>query len=205
MCETDIDARTSLAGLFAAGEVACTGVHGANRLASNSLLEGLVFGARAAATMALELRPAHLPPDVEPFLNAPGTGDTLEEIDTFAVRDLMWRNVGLVRNAEGLREAVERLGRWRAAVGRDLSADGPANIDRWRLGRLVTVGLLIAHAALRREESRGGHFRADFPARDDVRWHRHVADVVNASGTPGSGSLTCPPEPWRRWKASTPP
>ena len=101
----------------------------------------------------------------------------------------MWRNVGLVRNAEGLREAVERLGRWRAAVGRDMSADGPADVDRWRLGRLVTVGLLIAHAALRREESRGGHFRSDFPARDNNRWHRHVADVLTPTQKPASGGL----------------
>jgi len=187
--QTDIDARTSLAGLFAAGEVACTGVHGANRLASNSLLEGLVFGARAAATMQLELRPAQLPPDEEPFFAPSATGDPVEPVETSAVRDLMWRNVGLVRTGDSLQEAVERLGRWRAMMSPHRSTVGHPDVERWRLGRLITVGLLIAHAALRREESRGGHFRADFPARDDSRWQRHLADVFTASETPGSGSL----------------
>ena len=177
--QTDIDARTSLAGLFAAGEVACTGVHGANRLASNSLLEGLVFGARAAATMPLALRPASLPPDVEPFPESPATGSGSGHLDAPAVRDLMWRSVGLVRTAEGLREAVQQLSRCRAVVSRDQQSAAPADVARWRLARLVTVGLLIAHAALRRDESRGGHYRADFPARDDARWHRHVADVLS--------------------------
>ena len=191
--QTDIDARTSLAGLFAAGEVACTGVHGANRLASNSLLEGLVFGARAAATMQDELRAAHLPQDVEPFREGSGDGRGTEPLDAAAVRDLMWRNVGLVRTAGGLREAVERLAAWREATSQDkttsarAAAPAPPDVDRWRLGRLTTVGLLIAHAALRREESRGGHYRADFPVRDDVRWQRHVADVLRVGRASPSG------------------
>ncbi len=183
--QTDVDARTSLPGLFAAGEVACTGVHGANRLASNSLLEGLVFGARAAATMQDELRAAGLPPDVEPFRERPGDAGDAGPADAMAVRDLMWRHVGLVRTAEGLREAVTRLTGWRAAVTRESppSAAVPSDVNRWRLGRLMTVGLLIAHAALRREESRGGHYRADFPTRDDARWQRHVADVLAPAPT----------------------
>ena len=169
--ETDLDARTSLPGLFAAGEVACTGVHGANRLASNSLLEGLVFGARAAAAMqASAMTPAFtsevqcLEADVHPSEAPP---------DAAEIPALMWRHVGLVRTAEGLREAVAQLGAWRAA----LDADGGAHGPRRGLASLVTVGLLIARAALRREESRGGHFRADFPERDDTVWSRHVADV----------------------------
>jgi L-aspartate oxidase len=199
--QTDIDARTSLAGLFAAGEVACTGVHGANRLASNSLLEGLVFGARAVATMQDDLRAAQLSPDVEPFREPSGSAGGAELADAASVRDLMWRHVGLVRTADGLREAVARLASWRRAPSRvSRSAPVPSDVDRWRLGRLMTVGLLIAHAALRRDESRGGHYRADFPARDDGRWQRHVADVLAVdrasssastslrAGRPGAGS-----------------
>ena len=190
--QTDIDARTSLAGLFAAGEVACTGVHGANRLASNSLLEGLVFGARAAATMQDELRAAQLSPDVEPLRERSVDTGVTGPADAAAVRDLMWRHVGLVRTAGGLQEAVARLASWRAAASREgtSSAPVPTDVERWRLGRLMTVGLLIANAALRREESRGGHYRADFPARDDVRWQRHVADVLPAGRASPSPSTS---------------
>jgi L-aspartate oxidase len=171
--ETDLDARTSVDGLFAAGEVACTGVHGANRLASNSLLEGLVFGARAAEAMRRQAGAPPWPTPAEP-LPAVTTGESaIPSLDD--VRDLMWRDVGIVRSQEGLREAVSHLRGWRCAVERQ--ATGDTDLERLRVGRLVTVGLLIAHAALRREESRGGHFRIDYPAHDDARWKRHVADV----------------------------
>jgi L-aspartate oxidase len=171
--ETDTDGRTSVPGLFAAGEVACTGVHGANRLASNSLLEGLVFGARAAVAMpsapiAPMLRSAH-----RHTLPEPCAGSVVPTADE--VRDLMWRNVGLLRSRDDLETAVATLTSWWGA----LHAASPApQTDREfrRLVSLVTVGLLIARAALRREESRGGHFRADFPRRDDINWKLHVAD-----------------------------
>ena len=171
--QTDLDARTSVAGLFAAGEVACTGVHGANRLASNSLLEGLVFGARAAEAMRQTTAPADWAVPAEPLATASTGRQPTPQIET--VRDVMWRHVGLVRTGEGLTSAVERLAAWRCGLIGD--ATGAADLQRLRVARLVTVGLLIAHAALRREESRGGHFRADFPARDDRHWQRHVADV----------------------------
>jgi L-aspartate oxidase len=153
--ETDIWGRSTLPGLYAAGEVACTGVHGANRLASNSLLEGLVFGARAAQAMLqpsrsgglVNVRVAARP---EPPAQAPG------EYSDNAVRSLMWNAVGLIRHADTLGPAVDRLGAWRQESG------------------LALVSYLIARAALDREESRGGHFRADFPARDDVHWKFHL-------------------------------
>jgi L-aspartate oxidase len=171
--ETDLYGRTSLTGLFAAGEAACTGLHGANRLASNSLLEGLVFGARAADAMqGAEADAVLFAGDVEPVPGAPAG----EVPDAFAVRDLLWRHAGLVRAGTGLAGAVDQLARWRTAVQR-AQADAPADRDMRRLTSLVTVGLLIARAALRREESRGGHFRADFPRRDDIHWQKHVADV----------------------------
>jgi L-aspartate oxidase len=172
--ETDVDGRTSIAGLFAAGEVACTGVHGANRLASNSLLEGLVFGARAADVMPHSPRPAKLRAarvvDVVPMSSA------VPLPAEHVVRDLMWRQVGLLRERIGLEQAAATLGSWWAGLRARDSASDPADRGVRRLEAIVTVGLLIARAALRREESRGGHFRCDLPTRDDIHWKFHVAD-----------------------------
>jgi L-aspartate oxidase len=174
--ETDLDGRTSIEGLFAAGEVACTGVHGANRLASNSLLEGLVFGARAAAAMCEQTQAPRLfaVPDPTPCAEPAESGVRPE---ASAVQDLMWQHVGLVRTREGLEAAVGRLGSWHRLISRDGSAARRGPESR-RLASLVTVGLLIARAALRREESRGGHFRADFPDRDDRLFRRHFCDAA---------------------------
>jgi L-aspartate oxidase len=172
--ETDMYGRTSVDSLFAAGEAACTGVHGANRLASNSLLEGLVFGARAAEAMAGPAVPAALFADAgDAWATPPGPKPCVP--DSFEVRDLMWRHAGLVRSHDGLERAVVALEAWRPVVqgARDAA---PGDRERRRVASLVTVGLLIARAALRRQESRGGHFRADFPRRDDIHWQRHVAD-----------------------------
>ncbi|MCU1385078.1 MAG: nadB [Acidobacteria bacterium] len=182
--DTDEWGRTSLPGLFAAGEVACTGVHGANRLASNSLLEGLVFGARAAVAMQQPARGAALKADriiadgsslIAPAVD--GGDDRPDAIrhqpsalDSEAVRDVMWRNAGLFRSREGLTDAVHALDGAGAAAP-------PATADEWRQHNLRTVAYAIARAALRREESRGGHFRADFPRRDDARWQVHIVDA----------------------------
>ena len=169
--ETDLWGRTTLRGLFAAGEVACTGVHGANRLASNSLLEGLVFGARAAQAMLLpgeEVVPFSIldmvPGTVRDSPTVPGTMP--READ---VRGLMWNSVGLWRDEALLRTAIEALDEWYAALG----------TDRSRIAALVTVGCLLARAALRREESRGCHARADFPSRDDVKFRIHRGDRIH--------------------------
>jgi len=177
--ETDLDGRTSIQGLFAAGEVACTGVHGANRLASNSLLEGLVFGARAADGMREPLRAARLrgadviawQPDARraPSIDAPAEAD---------VRALMWRNCGLLREGHGMQAAITRLEAWQAVVRHASSSRADDQAFR-RLTSIVAVGLMIARAALRREESRGGHFRSDFPNRDDIKWHKHISDVLD--------------------------
>jgi L-aspartate oxidase len=174
--ETDLHGRTSIEGLFAAGEVACTGVHGANRLASNSLLEGLVFGARAAAAMRGDPQAPRLfaALDQTPF-PAPGPVSSPPP-DEQAVRELMWRDVGLIRTRAGLESAVTCLGAWhRACAAAGQPADGRADVRR--LASLVAVGLLIARAALRRAESRGGHFRADFPSRDDLHLRHHLSDA----------------------------
>ena len=161
--QTDLWGRTTVPGLFAAGEVACTGVHGANRLASNSLLEGLVFGARAATAMVEPGRTESLPP-VERSERPRGV--LPREAD---VRGLMWNSVGLWRDEALLRTAVEALDDWYAALGD----------DRSRVAALVTVGRLMARAALRREETRGCHARADFPARDDVKFRIHLGDRID--------------------------
>jgi L-aspartate oxidase len=179
--ETDLEGRTSIDALFAAGEAACTGVHGANRLASNSLLEGLVFGARAADAMTQPVRAAQLrslissdivtwPRDLRrpPTIQVPSADD---------VRGVMWRHCGLLREGRGMEQAITRLEAWYALVSAARTARAADQGFR-RVSSILTVGLLIARAALRREESRGGHFRTDFPNRDDIHWRKHVSDVL---------------------------
>jgi L-aspartate oxidase len=173
--ETDLDGRTSVERLFAAGEVACTGVHGANRLASNSLLEGLVFGARAAAAMLAPVRAAALTASTVEALSPRSSAAAAP--DPAAIRDLTWRHAGLMRSRDGLAGAVEQLAAWHAAA-QSRRSDAPADRDVRRTASLAAVGYLVARAALRREESRGGHFRADFPQRDDIHWQKHCADVL---------------------------
>jgi L-aspartate oxidase len=162
--ETDICGRTTIAGLYAAGEVACTGVHGANRLASNSLLEGLVFGARAADAMVQPHRAGGMT-DVRVVAYArendatrPGADGPVPDVEA-RVRALAWSAVGLIRTGEQLRAAVDALAQWREQSD------------------LALVAHLMTRAALARTESRGGHFRADFPQRDDLHWKIHIAQL----------------------------
>lgn len=171
---TDLDGRTTVPRLFAAGEVACTGVHGANRLASNSLLEGLVFGARAGRAM----RERQLMPFGGPHLDIarmkvrpspPSSGER-------DIPDLLWRNVGLFRDGARLHRAVTLLEyEWIELQGRLQKGRLPAG--EWRQANLLTVARLIARAALRREESRGAHYRDDFPVRDEVHWNKRLSEL----------------------------
>ncbi len=175
---TDLDGRTSLPGLYAAGEVACTGVHGANRLASNSLLEGLVFGARAGVVMgeAPRARSAWGPGRLvacDPVIPEPG-GIGPPGMDGATVRARAWRDLGLVRTGDGLRDAEAYFARAYAAC----AAERPDDLPAAQLRSLVTVAFLMSRAALRREESRGGHYRTDFPERRDDVWDHHCSDVL---------------------------
>jgi L-aspartate oxidase len=173
--ETDLWGRTSLPGLLAAGEVACTGVHGANRLASNSLLEGLVFGARAAAAMEQAPQVGALAGRTREWTGTyAADAATPIPLSEPAVRGLMWTDVGLIREGPPLERAVATLLAF-DEQSRQQRTDG-RGAEEWRLANLVTVGRLMAQAALRRTESRGGHYRADFPARDDVHWADHVTE-----------------------------
>ena len=180
--------RTSMAerrcpGLFAAGEVACTGVHGANRLASNSLLEGLVFGARAGRAMRADTKGgggakgAGGDKGAANATGAKGAGNATEGITAAEIQSLMWRDVGLFRDRAGLDRALLSLETAWADLDALVSSGTPLDADSWRRASILTVGRLIARAALRREESRGGHYRSDFPKRDDINWKRRVAET----------------------------
>jgi L-aspartate oxidase len=168
---TDVHGRTSLPRLFAAGEAACTGVHGANRLASNSLLEGLVFGARAAEAMRGETapRPGHTAIVIE---TRPDEGDfaPLRE----KLQQTMWEKAGLLRDASALSAGHEEARRLARAI--------PYGFSRalLELRNLQTVGDLIVRSAIAREESRGAHYRNDFPRRDDARFGKH--SVIRRTG-----------------------
>jgi L-aspartate oxidase len=165
---TDLFGRTTLPGLYAAGEAACTGVHGANRLASNSLLEGLVFGARAAQSMlddALALPTADVPQSV-PMPLAAAEQARLEEIIT-SLQAAMWAYAGLLRLAaqKACAEALAELaGQFGEGKGSRRLAEAQA---------MSRVAHAILASALARTESRGAHFRNDFPRRDDANFLKH--------------------------------
>jgi L-aspartate oxidase len=159
---TDLFGRTDVPGLYATGETACSGVHGANRLASNSLLEGLVFSRRIASVLPGELRAwtDAAPERRTPVLVDGSARETLQE--------LMTREVGVLRTAVGMTEALDGLGDlW----SREVSEAGPA---AWETTNLVIVSSALAQAARLRAETRGSHWREDFPLRDDEEWAGHV-------------------------------
>lgn len=175
---TDLDGRSSLPGLYAAGEAACTGVHGANRLASNSLLEGLVFGARAVVTMIKEAKEVHPSPGAhaEPR-NDCGTNDCVtKDVELFiqTVQQLMWNKVGIVRSRQSLTEAIQQL--------QSSAHELPPAISRrnCEARNIHTAALLIARSALARLESRGAHYRTDYPAHEDAKFKKH--SIVGEKG-----------------------
>jgi L-aspartate oxidase len=171
--QVDLQGHTTLPNLWAAGEVSSSGLHGANRLASNSLLEGLVYGTacgRGAAEAAARMPDTFtVPPLAHRF--EPATAGELDVADiTNSLRSLMVRRMGIVRDRAGLLEAERAVSFWcRYVLGREF--DAPAG---WELQNLLTIARLMIDAALRREESRGVHFRSDFPQRDAEHWRHHL-------------------------------
>jgi L-aspartate oxidase len=163
--KTDLEGRTNVAGLYAAGETACTGVHGANRLASNSLLEGLVFGARAGDCMRNES--SKKTAVAQPTISQ--AKDDLEKAEQFirTIQNVMWRYAGVIRTSKGLAEAQSMIG----AVGERLPA--PVSRRSCEARNIFQAARLIVRSALAREESRGAHFRTDFPQPDDERFKKH--------------------------------
>jgi len=182
--KTDLWGRTSLPGLYAAGETAATGVHGANRLASNSLLEGLVFGARAGQAMMKEApagkrHPGALPGSPAPL---PGNASGAQKENAKAsekpsaacallgkIRDLMWREAGIMRNGKELGDAIKQL------QAMEMPKSEKSGRATHELRNLHTLALVMARSALAREESRGSHYRSDFPYRNDEDFNKHSA------------------------------
>ena len=163
--KTDLDGRSTISGLYSAGEAACTGVHGANRLASNSLLEGLVFGARVAEAMREEqagslAKRSDSASAVNAFILDPKP--VLDQL-----RRAMWEHAGVIRNREGLVNLQAQIADWQRSMGTGSSR------QHIELRNLLIVGRLIAESALAREESRGAHFRSDFPEHEDEKFRRH--------------------------------
>jgi L-aspartate oxidase len=170
---TDVEGRTTVPALYACGEVASTGVHGANRLASNSLLEGLVFGERVARHL---LHPAAGGPPMParvielPLPAGAGRAESRAGIDR--VRTALWNDVGIVRDARGLRSAVATF----EHIGSEVEPAGATSVAG-PLANAALTASLIARAALRRTESRGAHYRSDHP-RTLPSWRLHIGLLV---------------------------
>ncbi len=173
---TDVHGFTDIPRLFACGECASYGVHGANRLASNSILDGLVFGKRSAEAMAqiqpvpdtLQQRASNLP--ASPL--AAGSPDIKPQI-----AELMWRQVGIIRNGDSLREACQQLAQWQKQLQQRNSPD----LEALETANMLQAGWLIARTALYRQESRGAHYRTDFPDTAQ-QWRQHILVRRSESG-----------------------
>jgi len=167
---TDIDGKTNVAGLYAAGECASTGVHGANRLASNSLLEGLVFGHRAAQSVKSEfgMRSAELGAR-NSALTRPHLSATEAQRYKLVIKTAMWNGVGIVRSKESLEAAMKKLD----LLEKHLNFV-PSSAEELEIKNMLLVAKLITRGALDRTESRGAHYRTDYPNKDDVVWKRRL-------------------------------
>jgi L-aspartate oxidase len=176
----DADGRTTLPGLWAAGEVTSSGLHGANRLASNSLLEGLVFGKRAGELTSRAAAGEGDALSLVPLQNPPRDA-AHEPLDLADIRNsltaLMWRNAGVRRDRASLEEALGTIDQWcRYVLDRQLE-----DLRGWQLQNMLLVARLMIAAALQREESRGVHQRLDFPRTDDAMWLRHITFRRNSA------------------------
>ncbi|TXC95566.1 L-aspartate oxidase [Streptomyces sp. ISID311] len=185
---TDLRGRTTVPGLYACGEVACTGVHGANRLASNSLLEGLVFAERIAADIAA--RPAPEPAAARAAGPAPASAPRtplplLAPEARGAVQRIMTAGAGVLRSAESLARAAAELESIRreaaeASAARATHKAPEPGVEAWEATNLLCVARVLVAAAQRRTETRGCHWREDHPERDDASWRRHFCITLDA-------------------------
>jgi L-aspartate oxidase len=172
--KTDLHGTSSLPGLFAAGEAACSGVHGANRLGSNSLLEGLVFGLRAAQAAAQHATTCSPPADFSSASykqpSARKRKMTEQDIEKLrnSLRRLMWTKVGLIRTADSLQKALEQLQQWCHKL-----QVPPFNRTGLETQNMIQVGLCVTEAALWRTNSVGAHYREDFPFYKGLKWKTH--------------------------------
>ena len=168
--KTDVNGKTSITGLYAAGEVACTGVHGANRLASNSLLEGMVYGARAGEVIKQDLNTLSRPQTIEPqqisynSIDQSYWNDCQNEIKSIA-----WEKIGIKRDENSLRDALRTLNGLDKIFPQEIIPDRLLSETR----NIKNVVKLIAIFSLLRTESRGAHYRTDYPAKDDSNWRIH--------------------------------
>jgi L-aspartate oxidase len=175
--KTNTWGETNIAGLFAAGEVACTGVHGANRLASNSMLEVLVFSKRIIEKSVQPISKSVMTSGgnnaLRTTLATRKTTNKKTPVNLRSFQDLMWNKAGIIRNKEGLTLATNTLIEWQNCL--------PEPIDRstYELSNLILTGRLLAEAALIREESRGAHFRSDFPTHS-TEWEKHIIFKVKS-------------------------
>jgi L-aspartate oxidase len=171
---TDLGGRTSLSGLYAAGEAACTGVHGANRLASNSLLEGLVFGARAARSMLADALPLASVPAAPAHAPQPLSATENQRVETLiaALQASMWANAGLLREASSLRQGLAAQAETESALA-EIAATGRTSRRLAEAQAMSRAAQAILISALARTESRGAHFRSDHPRHDDANFRKH--------------------------------
>jgi len=179
--DVDLFGRSSLPGLYAVGEASCTGLHGANRLGSNSLLEGLAYGARAgsdAVTTVRSLEGFKFPQSLEHRVPK-STKTELDIIDVkSSLRSVMWRNVGIERTGDRLNETREIIAFWSRyvmdKVFDPVHLSEATAVQGWEVQNMLAVCSLLVSAAYTRTESRGAHFRMDYPARDDAHWRLHL-------------------------------
>ena len=177
---TDLRGRTTVPGLYACGETACTGVHGANRLASNSLLEGLVFAERIAADI-VAAGPLERTSDTVPEGPEPVTVPLLAAESRTEIQRIMTRGAGVIRSADSLAVAAERLEALGSTAGdpgtdsgEGAAKDAVPGVEAWEATNLLLVSRVLVAAAREREETRGCHWREDRPDRDDTAWRRHL-------------------------------
>lgn len=188
----DENGATSLPRLWAAGEVTSSGLHGANRLASNSLLEGLVFGAKTGegasreASREVALKGEYF--SALPLFSEQQTGEEALPLDLADIRNslksLMWRNVGVQRTESDLKEALKTVTKWQKYVLTRQFADA----EGWELQNLLTVSCVMINAALKRCESRGVHQRLDYPETDDDHWLKHICFQGNETSVEDLGT-----------------